>query len=60
MLDKGKDLDWFNSPTIVVMLVVTVIAFAAWLIWELTEKQRGRNRLFRQDSRRTPQICPVR
>ncbi len=38
MLDKGKDLDWFSSPFIVVLLVVTVIAFAAWLIWELTEK----------------------
>src|ERR1700674_2393784 len=38
MLDKGKDLDWFSSPFIVILLVVTVIAFAAWLIWELTEK----------------------
>jgi DHA2 family multidrug resistance protein len=38
MLDKGKELDWFNSPTVVIMLTVTVIAFAAWLIWELTEK----------------------
>ena len=38
MLDKGKDLDWFNSPLIVVLLVVTVVAFAAWLIWELTEE----------------------
>jgi DHA2 family multidrug resistance protein len=38
MLDKGKDLDWFNSPTIVILLVVTVVAFVAWLIWNLTEK----------------------
>jgi MFS transporter, DHA2 family, multidrug resistance protein len=38
MLDKGKDLDWFHSPVIVILLVVTAIAFAAWLIWELTEK----------------------
>ena len=38
MLDKGKDLDWFHSPTIVVLLIVTVVGFAAWLIWELTEK----------------------
>jgi DHA2 family multidrug resistance protein len=38
MLDKGKDLDWFNSPVIVTLLVVTAIAFAAWLIWELTDK----------------------
>ena len=38
MLDKGKDLDWFNSPIIVILLVVTVVAFIAWLIWNLTEK----------------------
>jgi DHA2 family multidrug resistance protein len=38
MLDKGKDLDWFNSPLIVSLLLVTVIAFIAWLIWSLTEK----------------------
>jgi DHA2 family multidrug resistance protein len=38
MLDKGKDLDWFNSSFIVILLIVTVIAFAAWLIWELTEQ----------------------
>jgi DHA2 family multidrug resistance protein len=38
LLDKGKDLDWFNSPLIVIMLLVTVVGFAAWLIWELTEK----------------------
>jgi DHA2 family multidrug resistance protein len=38
MLDKGKDLDWFNSPLIVALLIVTVVGFAAWLIWELTEK----------------------
>jgi DHA2 family multidrug resistance protein len=38
MLDKGKDLDWFHSPLIVVLLIVTLIALAAWLIWELTEE----------------------
>jgi DHA2 family multidrug resistance protein len=38
MLDKGKDLDWFNSPLILALLLVTVIGFAAWLIWELTEE----------------------
>ena len=38
MLDKGKDLDWFNSLLIRILLAVTVIAFGAWLIWELTEE----------------------
>jgi DHA2 family multidrug resistance protein len=38
MLDKGKDLDWFNSPVIVILFLITAIAFAAWLIWEWTDK----------------------
>jgi DHA2 family multidrug resistance protein len=38
MLDKGKDLDWFGSPAIVVLCVVAVLGFLAWLIWELTER----------------------
>jgi DHA2 family multidrug resistance protein len=38
MLDKGKDEDWFESPLIVVLLLVTLVVFAAWMIWEWTEK----------------------
>lgn len=38
MLDQGKDLDWFNSVVIRALFVITVIAFTAWLIWELTEE----------------------
>ena len=38
MLDKGKDLDWFNSTVIIALLLVTIVGFAAWLVWELTEK----------------------
>jgi len=38
MLDKGKDLDWFNSPMIVTFACVAVIGFAIFLIWELTEE----------------------
>ncbi|QET04281.1 MULTISPECIES: DHA2 family efflux MFS transporter permease subunit [Cupriavidus] len=38
MLDKGKDLDWFSSTTIVVLTVVAVIAFALFVVWELTDK----------------------
>jgi DHA2 family multidrug resistance protein len=39
LLDKGKDLDWFQSTPIVVLAIVTAISFIAWLIWELTEAQ---------------------
>lgn len=37
MLDKGKDLDWFHSPLIVILSVVAAIGFVFFLIWELTE-----------------------
>ncbi len=38
MLDKGKDLDWFNSPFIIGLAIVAVIGFAFFVVWELTEK----------------------
>ena len=38
ILDEGKDLDWFASNKIVVLTVVAIIGFAAFLIWELYEK----------------------
>ncbi|MEI9887126.1 MAG: DHA2 family efflux MFS transporter permease subunit [Rhizomicrobium sp.] len=38
MLDTGKDADWFNSTQIVVLTIVAAIAFAAFVIWELTDK----------------------
>jgi DHA2 family multidrug resistance protein len=38
MLDKGKDLDWFDSQFIIVLGVVALVCLAAWIIWELTEK----------------------
>jgi DHA2 family multidrug resistance protein len=38
MLDKGKDLDWFNSGQIVTLAVTAVVGFTIFMIWELTEK----------------------
>jgi DHA2 family multidrug resistance protein len=38
MLDTGKDADWFNSPAIVVEVIIAVVGFIAWLIWELNEQ----------------------
>ena len=37
-LDKGKDLDWFQSGRIIALVIVAVIAFTIFLIWELTEE----------------------
>jgi DHA2 family multidrug resistance protein len=39
VLDQGKDLDWFNSNVIVGLSIVTAVCLAAWIIWELSEKQ---------------------
>jgi MFS transporter, DHA2 family, multidrug resistance protein len=36
MLDKGKDLDWFASPLILTLGLVALVAFAYFILWELT------------------------
>jgi len=38
MLDTGKDVDWFNSPAIVVETIIAIVGFIAWVIWELNDK----------------------
>src|SRR6185437_10619351 len=48
LLDKGNDLDWFQSNFIVVLAVVAVVALGIFLIWELTDREPIVNlRLFR-------------
>ncbi len=36
LLDKGNELDWFNSAFIVVLAVIAAFGFALFLAWELT------------------------
>jgi DHA2 family multidrug resistance protein len=38
MLDKGKELDWFESQQIVTYAIVAAVGFALFLAWELTEE----------------------
>jgi len=38
LLDKGKDLDWFQSGQIVTLAIVAVVGFSFFLVWELTER----------------------
>ena len=38
VLDKGNDEDWFSSQFIVWMSVVSAIALAIFIIWELTDR----------------------
>ncbi|WP_252346189.1 DHA2 family efflux MFS transporter permease subunit [Paludibacterium sp. B53371] len=34
MLDNGNDLDWFNSPVIVVLAIIAVVGLTLLVIWE--------------------------
>ncbi|RZI56820.1 MAG: DHA2 family efflux MFS transporter permease subunit [Rubrivivax sp.] len=36
MLDKGKELDWFESNQIIALAVVAVVGLAVFIVWELT------------------------
>ena len=38
MIDKGKELDWFESGEIIALSVAAVVSFLFFLAWELTEK----------------------
>jgi DHA2 family multidrug resistance protein len=38
MLDKGKDLDWFESRLIIALAVASALGFALFLVWELTDE----------------------
>jgi DHA2 family multidrug resistance protein len=38
VLDRGKDLDWFESPQILVLALVGVVGLAYFIIWEVTDK----------------------
>ncbi|MDJ0278270.1 DHA2 family efflux MFS transporter permease subunit [Sphingomonas sp. 2R-10] len=39
MLDIGREHDWFDDPTIVVLALVAAIGAAVFIVWELTERQ---------------------
>lgn len=38
MLDTGKNADWFGSTQIVALAIVSLVGFAAFILWEMTEK----------------------
>ncbi|MGH8596501.1 MAG: DHA2 family efflux MFS transporter permease subunit [Gammaproteobacteria bacterium] len=37
MLDKGKELDWFESRTIIMLAATAAVGFCFFIIWELTD-----------------------
>ncbi len=38
ILDKGNDLDWFESNFILIGAAISVVALAVFVIWEMTDK----------------------
>ena len=38
MLDTGKNEDWFESTQIIVLALIALLGFCAFLLWELTEE----------------------
>lgn len=38
LLDKGNDLDWFSSNTIITLGIITVIAVSFFIVWELYDQ----------------------
>lgn len=38
MLDKGKDLDWFNSTTIIALAIISFVSLISLIIWESTDE----------------------
>jgi len=38
VLDKGNDMDWFESNFIVIGTVISAIALTAFVIWEMTDE----------------------
>ena len=48
VLDKGNDMDWFESNFIVIGTVISAVALAAFVIWEMTDEHPVVNlRLFK-------------
>ncbi len=37
MLDKGNELDWFNSTQIITLAIISLVTFCFFLVWELTD-----------------------
>jgi len=37
MLDKGNELDWFDSPIVITLAVISALCFCLFLAWEWTE-----------------------
>ncbi|WP_397452198.1 DHA2 family efflux MFS transporter permease subunit [Pseudomonas sp. NA-150] len=60
VLDKGNDLDWFESHFILIGTAISVIALSIFVIWEMTDKHPVVNlRLFAYRNFRVGTIAMV-
>ncbi|WP_457798364.1 MFS transporter [Methylocystis sp. S23] len=60
ILNQGNDFDWFGSPILVFMLIMVLIAFPAFVIWELGERHPVLDiRLFRHRNYAVATFCSL-
>ncbi len=60
ILNQGNDFDWFGSPVLAAVLVAVVIAFPAFIVWELGERHPVLDiRLFRHRNYAVATFCSV-
>lgn len=38
MLDKGNDLDWFNSTTIIILALIATVSLSIFIVWEIFDE----------------------
>lgn len=38
MIDKGREVDWFESNFIIICSIISILSFISFLIWEYTEE----------------------
>ncbi|RTL85101.1 MAG: MFS transporter [Hyphomicrobiales bacterium] len=60
ILNQGNDFDWFGSPILGGLLVVVIVAFPAFILWELGERNPALDvRLFRHRNYAIATFCSV-
>ncbi|WP_363350729.1 MFS transporter [Methylocystis echinoides] len=60
ILNQGNDFDWFGSAVLGAVMVVVVVAFPAFILWELGERNPALDvRLFRHRNYAVATFCSV-
>jgi DHA2 family multidrug resistance protein len=60
ILNQGNDFDWFGSPVLAGVLVAVLVAFPAFVMWELGERHPVLDlRLFRHRNYAVATVCSL-